>query len=61
MLPMKSIRSISKHWPDLTFFFLVLVFGYLYFVEYLTPGKIIWYKALFEGWWVVLKGLLSLL
>lgn len=45
---MRYMRQISKYKVDIAFLVLVAVFGYIYFVVYLTADRVTWYDAMFN-------------
>jgi hypothetical protein len=45
---MRFIRYLGKYKVDIAFLALIAIFGYIYFVVYLTPDRITWYDAMFN-------------
>lgn len=44
----KLLRFAKHYWIDGMFLGLVVLFGFLYFVVYMTPGKAAWYRDSFD-------------
>lgn len=58
---MRFTKFASRYWFDVIFLGSVVLFGLLYYVVAMTPGKATWYRALAHEWHVALHGLLTLL
>ncbi len=57
---MKSLKRDSKKLTELSFFVLVFTFLWLYFVVYMTPSRITWYREMKNQLMILFRGITGL-
>lgn len=57
---MRYIKRIKARLPEIIFVALIIVFCYLYFVIYMTPSRVAWYREMRKQMLIFLKGVTGL-
>ena len=58
---MKYSKLIKKNLPEILFLALIIAFCYIYFVIYLTPSRVTWYREMRDQITIGFKGIVDIL